>query len=315
MGRETIGHDAVAGLVLGVESVPDGLASGLLAGVNPVAGLYAYLFGTIGGATLTNTPFMAVQATGAMALLVADVDLATRPDPARALFTLSVLTGIVMLAAGFLKAGSLLRFVPTAVMVGLISAVGVNIVLGQLSNLTGYDAHGANRMTRTFDLVVHPGRIEGWSVLVGVVTIVPIVVLERTPLRSLGLVVAVAVGSVVAALLGNAAHPVPLVEDLASVPGSLPSISWPAFGDIGFLAAPAISLAFVGLVQGASVSAALPRPDDSANPSRDFLGQGLGNELAGLFQGMPVGGSMSASALVVAGGARTRVGVVVRPVA
>src|SRR5271165_7606642 len=47
--RDTLGKDAVAGLVLGVESVPDGLAAGLLAGVNPLSGLYAYMFGTIGG--------------------------------------------------------------------------------------------------------------------------------------------------------------------------------------------------------------------------------------------------------------------------
>ena len=46
--RETAKDDAVAGLVLGVESIPDGLASGLLAGVNPVAGLYGYLYGMIG---------------------------------------------------------------------------------------------------------------------------------------------------------------------------------------------------------------------------------------------------------------------------
>ena len=48
-GRDTLRKDAVAGLVLGVESVPDGLAAGLLAGVSPLPGLYAYLFGTIGG--------------------------------------------------------------------------------------------------------------------------------------------------------------------------------------------------------------------------------------------------------------------------
>ena len=69
----TLGKDAVAGLVLGVESVPDGLAAGLLAGVSPLAGLYAYLFGTIGGSLFTSSAFMAVQATGAMAIVVADV--------------------------------------------------------------------------------------------------------------------------------------------------------------------------------------------------------------------------------------------------
>jgi sulfate permease, SulP family len=137
--RDTVRQDAVAGLVLGVESVPDGLAAGVLAGVNPLAGLYAYMFGTIGGSFFTSSAFMAVQATGAMAIIVADVPAVhTGDNQARALFTLSVLTGVVMLAAGFLRLGSVLRFVSNAVMVGFISAVGVNIVLGQLANLTGY---------------------------------------------------------------------------------------------------------------------------------------------------------------------------------
>jgi SulP family sulfate permease len=65
--RDTLRKDAVAGLVLGVESVPDGLAAGLLAGVSPLSGLYAYLFGTVGGWFFTSSAFMAVQATGAMA--------------------------------------------------------------------------------------------------------------------------------------------------------------------------------------------------------------------------------------------------------
>ena len=103
--RDTLRKDAVAGLVLGIESVPDGLAAGLLAGVNPLAGLYAYLFGTIGGSLFTSSAFMAVQATGAMAIVIADVPAVhSADDPARALFTLSVLTGIVMLAAGLAAA-------------------------------------------------------------------------------------------------------------------------------------------------------------------------------------------------------------------
>ena len=72
--RESAASDGVAGLVLGVESVPDGLALGLMAGVNPVYGLYAYLVGTFTGALATSSSFMAVQATGAMAIIIADVD-------------------------------------------------------------------------------------------------------------------------------------------------------------------------------------------------------------------------------------------------
>ncbi|MCB0969587.1 MAG: SulP family inorganic anion transporter, partial [Ilumatobacter sp.] len=121
--RDAIKDDGMAGLVLGVESVPDGLASGLLAGVNPVFGLYGYLFGMVGAALFTSTAFMAVQATGAMSIIVADVDLAGRDDPARSLFTLSIVTGIVMILAGLLQLGAFLRFVSNSVMTGFISAV------------------------------------------------------------------------------------------------------------------------------------------------------------------------------------------------
>ena len=133
--RDTLRADAVAGLVLGVQSVPDGLATGLLAGVNPLAGLYAYIVGTFTGALITSSAFMAIQGTGAMAMIVADVPgLHQSADAERALVTLSILTGVIMLAAGLLKLGGLLRFVSNAVMVGFINAVGVNIVLGQLAD-------------------------------------------------------------------------------------------------------------------------------------------------------------------------------------
>lgn len=301
--RSTLRSDASAGVLLGVESVPDGLASGVLAGVNPLAGLYGSLFGMVGAAFFTSSTFMAVQATGAMALVVSDAGLTTREDPDRALFTLAVLTGIVMVAVGLLGAGSLLRFVPTAVMTGFVTAVGVNIVLGQLSNLTGYDARGANRVTRALDLLLHPWRVDPATLAIGVLTGVLIVLLTRTRLGALGMVVAVVVGSVVAVFADGVA----IVADLAELPRALPAPSLPDLGETTFLILPALSLAFVGLVQGAAVSAGVPNPDGSrADSSRDFVGQGVGNIAAGVFQGMPVGGSMSASALVSTGGARSR---------
>ena len=154
--------------MLGVESVPDGLATGLLAGVNPLAGLNGYMVGTVAGALATSSAFMAVQGTGAMAILVADVDAVhDATDPQRALFTLSMLTGVVMVAAGLLRLGSVLRFVSNAVMVGFINAVGVNIVLGQLANLTGYGSPRDSRLTRALDTVLHPGRLDGQSVAIG----------------------------------------------------------------------------------------------------------------------------------------------------
>ncbi len=314
VGRDTLRADAVAGLVLGVESVPDGLAAGLLAGVSPLAGLYAYLFGTFGGACFTSSAFMAVQATGAMAIIVADVPAVHSGNHQTAvLVTLSMLTGVVMLAAGLLRLGTLLRFVSNAVMVGFISAVGVNIVLGQLASLTGYRAAGANRVFRAVNTFLHPSRLHGQTLIVGLVTIGLILLLERTRLGPLGLVVAVIVTSAATAVLGWGG--VETLNALGGVPRSLPLPHAPLLRAVPSLLIPALALAFVGLIQGAGISASFPNPDgESPDPSRDFMGQGAANLFAGVFQGMPVGGSMSASTLNKTAGARSRLSLIIAAV-
>ncbi|NHI16291.1 SulP family inorganic anion transporter [Microbacterium excoecariae] len=305
--RRDLKADAMAGLVLGVESVPDGLASGLLAGLNPVAGLYAYLYGMLGAAFVTSSAFMAVQATGAMALVVSDANVGSYPDPDRALTTLAILTGIVMIVAGVCRAGSLLRFVPTAVMTGFVSAIGINIVLGQLGNATGYEPDGANRLAKTLDVVLHVGQWQLPTLVVTAITVLVILTLQPTRWSSLGLVVAVVVGSVAAGMLSLWTAGVVTIGDLVALEPALPAPQLPVLGDVISLALPAVSLAFVGLVQGAGVSEGLRTPRGEApSTSRDFVAQGVGNIVAGLFRGMPVGGSMSASALVVSAGARTR---------
>lgn len=305
LGPRASRQDLSAGLVLGIQSVPDGLATGLLAGLNPLAGLYGYMVGTATGALLTSSAFMAVQVTGAMAMVIADTPGVHGDDPGRALATLAVLTGAAMLIAGILRLGSMLRFVSNAVMVGFINAVGLNIVLGQLADLTGYRADGPNRVIRALNTVVRPGQLDGRSVAVGLATIALIVVLERTRLGAMGLVVAVVATSLAVSVGGWGS--VAVLNDLGVDIGALPSFETPRLRSIPVLVVPAVALAFIGLVQGASISTSFPNPDDTyPDTSRDFVGQGAANIASGLLQGMPVGGSLSASALNKAAGATTR---------
>lgn len=305
LSRDTLRKDAIAGLVLGVQSVPSGLAAGVMAGVSPVAGLYGYMVGTVVGALTTSAVFMTVQATGAMATIIADVpEVHGGADPLGALFTLSVVTGVVMLAAGLLNLGRLLRWVSSAVMAGFINAVGVNIVLGQLDTLTGFDAQGPNRVLRALDLLLNLGSIHHPTFIIGVTTMVLIVLLGRTRLGAFGIVVAVVATSAAIPLLG---WEVQQLRDITAIPGQLPTLRLPSVAVIPALIVPAAALAFVGLVQGAGISASFQNPDGTyPKPSRDFIGQGLANVASGVLQGMPVGGSMSATALVKASGAQSR---------
>lgn len=298
--------DAQAGVVLGVQSVPDGLATGLLAGLSPLNGLYGYVIGTLVGAAVTSSAFMVVQGTGAMAMIIADVPAMRSIDNQdQAVATLAILTGIVMLVAGVLKLGSLLRFVSNAVLVGFMNAVGVNIVLGQLSNLTGYAAPGGNRVVRAINTVLSPAALDWRSVAIGLGTIALIVLLERTRVGSIGLVVAVIATSALAAVLGWST--VATLNDLGVSLQGMPPLTLPSVELAPELLVPAASLAFVGLVQGAGISAMYGKADGQrADASRDFIGQGAANAACAVTGGMPVGGSASASAINAAAGARTR---------
>lgn len=307
--RQTAKSDVKAGLVLGIESVPDGLAAGLLAGVNPLHGLYGYLLGTIGGSLATGSAFMTVQATGAMSVVISDIPQTQGGEQAgAALATLALLTGLIMLGLGLAKLGSLVRFIPTAVLVGFINAVAINIILGQFDNLTGYESQGPNRIVRAFDTLANFLQFSLPACLVGAVTIALVLLLERTRLGALAMVVAVIAGSGLAALLSAPfiGAEVALLNGVATVPNALPGLQLPSFALVGSMIIPAFSLALVGLVQGAAISGSIPNPDGRyPDASADFRGQGIANLATSLFQGMPVGGSMSSTSLVRTAGAKT----------
>ena len=108
------------------------MAASLLAGVNPIHGLYASMAGPIAGGLFASTSLVVVTTTSAAALAagstLADISPAERPG---ALFLLTVLAGALMVLAGILRLGRYTRFVANSVMVGFLTGIAVNIVLGQ----------------------------------------------------------------------------------------------------------------------------------------------------------------------------------------
>jgi SulP family sulfate permease len=300
-------QDIIAGLTLAVESVPDGMAVGALGAVNPINGVYAYMMGGLSGAFFTSSVSMGIQATSAMAVIVATVpEVAVgQPTAKDALLILTVLTGAFMLLFGILRLGSVLRFIPNSVMSAFTHAVGFLIILGQLSNLTGYNAQGANKPLQTIDLLLHLNQVQIYSLITGFVTIIIMVVLQRTRLKNYSILVAMFLGSLVPILFGW--EQVTQVQDIAPISGQLPRLFIPDLSTLPSLVTPALALAIVGLVQGAAITHQFPNPDGSkADASGDFIGQGMANIITSFFQGMPVGGSFSATAILVGAGARTR---------
>ena len=216
------GKDAAAGLLLGLANVPGGLAMGVLAGVSPVSGLYGYLFGTVAGALATSSVLMSVQATAALAVLVSDVPgVGGSPAGLASLVTLTALTGLIMLALGLAKTGSVVRFVPHSVITGFINAVAVTIVLSQVAELTGYRSAESHRVLRVVDTAANLDLVDLPTVVVALVTIALIVVLGRTRLGGFGMVVAIVAVSAVVELAGL--DSVRQVADVGEIPSGLPA--------------------------------------------------------------------------------------------
>ena len=142
------------------------------------------------------------------------------------------------------------------------------------------------------------------TVLVALATVAIIIVLMRTRLANYAMLL-----SLVAVTAGVYFFriDVPLVNSVSQIPSGLPLPKLPDLALIPGLVIPALSVALIGLVQGGGISKSFPNADGTyPSASRDMIGQGLGNVAAGAFGGMPIGASVSSTALAVTGGARTR---------
>jgi SulP family sulfate permease len=302
-----IGGDISAGLTKSIDSVTGGMANAVLAGVNPMYGLYTVLAATPVGALFTSSVYMNIDSTGAIAATAGSMLLVySAEDRPLALAILTLLVAVFMLAAGLLKLGFLTRFIANAVLRGFLTGIGVNIILGQLGDFTGYYSEYDNKVVRAVDTVLHLGQLDLQVLLVGVVTVVLIVVLDRVPyVNKLSLLIALAVASALVPLLDFTTAP--LVSSLGALPDSLPRPVLPDLTFIPGLIGPAFALTIIALAQSAGISQAYINPDGKyPDTSRDFLGQGAANVAGALFQGLPAGGSLGGTELLVKGGARSR---------
>lgn len=307
--RRHLRADAVAGVPGAISGVPEGMATSVLVGVSPAHGLFANFAGPLFGGLSTSTRLMVINTTTAASLAAGStlqvVDPSSRPS---ALFLLTALTGAVMIAAGVLRLGRYTRFVSHSVMIGFLTGIAVNIMFGQIPDLTGSAAEGPFALAKAFDVVTHPAGIDLTSLLTGLAALAILVVLTRTRWAIAGTVLALVVPTAMV-LLGGAGSVVK-VEDIGAVPGGLPLPHLPELDHLSLnLMAGALSIAVIVLIQGAGVAESAPNEDGKpSDTNRDFVAQGVANLAAGMFRGQPVGGSVGQTALSRANGARTRWG-------
>ncbi|MBZ5738226.1 SulP family inorganic anion transporter [Nocardioides mangrovi] len=306
IGRPTR-QDAVAGFVTGLFSIPEGMAYASIGGFNPLIGLYSGMVPTAVGSLFARTALMTVTLTSAIALTSHSVldEAGLDPDDASNIAMLTMLTGIVMLVLGLVRAGSLMSFVSNAVMTGFTTGIALQIVAGVIGDATGYSPDAHNTLAKIGDALAHVGQWDLTSLVVAIGTVACWAAVHAVRrLEPFAILLALIVVSVV---VGVGGWEVETVGDIGSIPNALPHPVAPDLGAAPDLLVGAVAVALVALAQAAGIGAAVPNPDGSrTNISTDFVAQGAANVAGGLFRALPTGGSLSRTGVATSAGARTR---------
>src|SRR4051794_34096761 len=308
--RRLLRGDLAAGIAVTALIVPKDLGYAGIAGVPLQNGLYAAAAGAIVYALcctsrqISTGPSSSLAAVAGGAVAVAGLG---GGEAAELVAAIAIATGLLFLALALLRMGWISHFLSKAVVTGFLAGAAVDVVIGELPKLTGTDAEGKNSWRELGSWIGSLGDVHGTTLLVGVLSLAVILGLRFLAPAVPGALVLVAGGIAAASLFDLGGHGVALVGD---VPSGLPS---PAVPDLGLVAdhaativIAAVALVLIGFSQTAGDARAFAaRHGYRIDVDQESVAQGMANAAAGLFRGMPVSTSLSASSLNESAGART----------
>ena len=259
--------DLLAGLVVALALIPEAIAFSIIAGVDPKVGLYASFCIAVVIAFVGGRPGMISAATGAMALLMITL---VKTHGLEYLLAATLLCGVFQILAGFLKLGSLMRFVSRSVVTGFVNALAILIFMAQLPELTNVTWH------------VYAMTAAG----LGIIYLFPYVPLLGRLIPS-PLICIVSL-TLVAWLVGL---DIRTVGDMGELPDTLPVFLWPDVPlnlDTLLIILPySLALAIVGLLESMMTATIVDDLTDTpSDKNRECKGQGIANITSGLLGGM-----------------------------
>lgn len=309
--RRWLRGDLIAGVAVAALIVPKNLGYAGIAGIPLQNGLYAAAAGAILYAIfgtsrqISTGPSSGLAAVAASAVAVAGIK--GIDDVASFVATVTLASGALFLVLAVLKMGWIAQFLSRAVVTGFLFGAAIDVVIGELPKLTGTKATGSNPIQELWSWTGTLGDAHLLTVVVGAVALAVVFGVRMIAPRIPGALVLVVGGLVASWLFDLGGHGVALVGE---VPRGLPSLQVPDAALLrahaGTIALAAVALVLIGFSQTAGDARTFAaRHHYRINIDQESAAQGIANVGAGLFQGMPVSTSLSASSLNDHSGART----------
>jgi sulfate permease, SulP family len=310
--RRWLRGDLAAGIAVTALVVPKNLGYADIAGVPLQNGLYAAAAGGIIYALFCTSRHISTGPSSSLAAVAGGAVAVTSlggEQAAELVAAIALATGLLFLLLALLRMGWIASFLSRAVVTGFLAGAAVDVVIGELPKLTGTSAEGDNAWRELGSWLGSLADTHWTTLLVGVAGLVVILGLRRLAPAIPGALVLVAGGLLASSLFDLGAHGVALVGD---VPSGLPVPETPDLGLVrdhyATVAIAAVALLLIGFSQTAGDARAFAaRHRYRIDVDQESVAQGMANVGAGLFQGMPVSTSLSASSLNESAGARTQV--------
>jgi SulP family sulfate permease len=269
--------EVLSGLTVALALVPEAVAFAIIAGVEPLVGLYAAFMVGLLASLFGGRPGMISGATGAMAVVMVHL---VAEHGVNYLFATVVLTGLIQISVGVMRLGKFIRIVPHPVMLGFVNGLAIVIFLAQLSQFKVTDAEGVTRWMSGTPLMVFGGLIA--------LTMLIMFVLPKLTKKFPSALAAILVVSI---LVIGFKMDTKTVGDIASIKGQFPSfvpIDVPlTLSTLKIILPYAFILAAVGLIESLLTLTLIDEMTDTrGRGNRECVGQGIANSVCGLFGGM-----------------------------
>jgi high affinity sulfate transporter 1 len=310
--RSWLRGDVAAGVAVTALIVPKNLGYAEIAGLPVQNGLYAAAAGAILYALFCTSRQISTGPSSSLAAVAGGAVLLTgvKGENAEALVAaITLAAGVLFLLLAVLRMGWIARFLSKPVITGFLAGAAIDVVIGELPKLTGTDADGDNAWRELGSWIRSLGDVHGVTLLVGAVALAVILAIRFVRPSIPGALVLVAGGILAARLFDLGAHGVALV---GHVPSGLPAPALPSAdiirAEYPTIIIAAVALLLIGFSQTAGDARAYAtRHGYRVDVDQESVAQGVANVGAGVFQGMPVSTSLSASSLNESAGARTPV--------
>jgi high affinity sulfate transporter 1 len=300
--------DLIAGVTVAAYLVPQVMAYATVAGVAPVAGLWAALPALVIYAVLGSSRSLSMgpEATTALMTAIAIGPLAAG-DPARyagLAATLALLVGAMSVGAWLLRLGFVADLLSRPVLVGYLAGVAMIMIADQLRRVTGVPVTGEEFFNQAASFAGQLGRIEPATVALAAAVLVFLLVLRARWPQAPGPLLAVLGATAAVTVFGLASHGITVVGPIqAALPvPQLPDVHLPVLRE---LLLPAFTVLIVGFTDDVLTARSFARGEEIA-ANQELLALGAANAGASLLHGFPVSSSASRTAIGVAAGSRTQ---------